>query len=266
MSSSFNRTPVLKIRETETAFKGRMKTYVIDNSAGIKEPAQFLKIARSLSSDKIKEQMDDKNLKVNVVLLAEYKKLVNNLETTQDMNFKTKNTIILPTANVNKILELKEKNILTEMEEFEAKGSGWSLKKIISIELRINNHLPLRGSSFIELPKMINAKKAVLNIYNPNDNKCFLWSILAKLYPVDPKDNPNRLHHYERFEHHFDVELRGIEFPVKLDKIKMFEKRSGISINVYSYEKKNQRLYSVPSANYKRRKGPTCGSTLCKTR
>lgn len=111
------------------------------------------------------------------------------------------------------------------------------MSKILSLELRINRYVPLKGSSYIELPAKIKAKKAAINVLN-NDQKCFLWSILAALHPVNSKNNPERIHHYREFEHEFDQELEGIEFPVSLDKVKLFEKRTGISINVYAYDEK----------------------------
>lgn len=91
------------------------------------------------------------------------------------------------------------------------------------------------GSSFIELPKKISDKKAVVNIQN-NDHKCFLWSILASLHPAP--NHVERVINYEQYVNDLDYALKGIEFPVKLDKLKLFEKRTNISINVYSFDEK----------------------------
>lgn len=62
-------------------------------------------------------------------MLAEYKKPVNNKEITQEMNLKPKNIVIHPTDTIEEYVKEKEKKIATEMEEFETKGSGWTLKK-----------------------------------------------------------------------------------------------------------------------------------------
>lgn len=105
-----------------------MKTYAIENTPGIKDPKQFHETARPLVIAKIKEQVEEKNLKINLVLLAEYKKPVNNEEITQEMNFKTKNIVVHPTDTIEEYVKEKEKKIATEMEEFETKGSGWTLK------------------------------------------------------------------------------------------------------------------------------------------
>lgn len=80
----------------------------------------------------------------------------------------------------------------------------------------INQHVPLRGSSYIELPKKISDQQAVINITN-NDQKCFLWSILASIHPA--ANNVERVNN-EQYIHDFDYALKGIEFPVRLDKSK----------------------------------------------
>ena len=45
------------------------------------------------------------------------------------------------------------------MEEFEIKGSQWKLNRILKMELRINKYNPLRGASYIPVPKVLANKK-----------------------------------------------------------------------------------------------------------
>ena len=40
-------------------------------------------------------------------------------------------------------------------------------------------------------------KKAIINTQN-DDNKCFLWSVLAHIYPTDK--NPERVSKYKKYE------------------------------------------------------------------
>lgn len=69
------------------------------------------------------------------------------------------------------------------MEEFVHRGSNWRMNKVNKMELNIVRYLPLSGSSYITLPSKLQAGKSIINIKN-DDNKCFLWSILAAIYPV----------------------------------------------------------------------------------
>lgn len=66
------------------------------------------------------------------------------------------------------------------------KGSGFSLGSIDGMLLNINKYNPLGGSSYIPLPVWIENKKATINVQN-YDEKCFMYSILAKL--VKPENS-----------------------------------------------------------------------------
>ena len=57
----------------------------------------------------------------------------------------------------------------------------------------------MRASSYLSLPKELNAKRGCLNILN-NHEKCFLWSILASLHPVEWSIHPDRVTKYQEYE------------------------------------------------------------------
>ena len=119
------------------------------------------------------------------------------------------------------------------IDEFEGKGSGFRFQSNMALELNVAKYKPLAGTSYVELPDFIKHKLAIINVINHNDNKCFLWSVLAALYP--PKANPNRLSHYKSQEH--KIKTQGIlTYPVDLLQIPHFEKVNQISINVFGLE------------------------------
>ena len=69
-----------------------------------------------------------------------------------------------------------------------------------------------------------------------NDDKCFLWSVLAGLNPVAV--HPDRVSHYKDFEN--DLNLAGIAFPVRACKrtFQRFERQNpGVALSVFLYEK-----------------------------
>ena len=112
---------------------------------------------------------------------------------------------------------------------------------IDSYRININRYDPLRAGSFMELPKILASKKAIINVKNEKDDKCYLWSILAGLFPVD-KD-PQRVTKYKKYEHIFDQALEGMEFPMKVQNNNKFVNRvnklilieGGLSINIYHH-------------------------------
>lgn len=88
------------------------------------------------------------------------------------------------------------------------------------------------GSSYINLPKCIAAKHACINVMNL-DERCFLWSLLSALYPVQKK--PHRPSQYlQNITKIFNIS--NIRFPTPLCDIEKFESQNDISINVYGLE------------------------------
>ncbi|CAB4024062.1 Gastrula zinc finger, partial [Paramuricea clavata] len=107
------------------------------------------------------------------------------------------------------------------------------LERMAYSDLNMAKYTPLKASSYIPLPKKLKTKKAIVNIKN-TDNKCFMWSVLAALHPIEYNRKPERLHHYKEFENVLD--FSGIEFPVTIDKIGKFESQNNISVNVFGFE------------------------------
>ena len=118
----------------------------------------------------------------------------------------------------------------------QVEGSGWRFHSIIRLELHIVDYNPLRGETWIALPKALANKNAIINLKN-KDNKCFMWSVLRKLNLT--KDNPGRIDKKLK-EKENTLNMEGIEYPVSLKDIDKFEKQNpSISITVLGYEGKS---------------------------
>ncbi|XP_008178595.1 uncharacterized protein LOC103307910 [Acyrthosiphon pisum] len=78
--------------------------------------------------------------------------------------------------------------LLREEADFKQKGSGWSLKVIETMQLRINIVNPLKGGTYIDLPKHVKDKRAIINVKN-SDNKCFKYALLSKFDNRSNKTN-----------------------------------------------------------------------------
>src|SRR5437868_6150443 len=99
------------------------------------------------------------------------------------------------------------------------------------MEIRTAEYRPFHGSSYIPLPSELKNKHAIVNVQN-QDEKCFVWAVLASLYPV--QKNSNRVSKYE--QHLAELDIDGFEFPIKKHQIKSFEKKNNISINVFGWD------------------------------
>ena len=116
-----------------------------------------------------------------------------------------------------------------EVEQFTNIGSGWTLTAILRFVIRIGQYRPLVGSSFVPTPKSLMAKRALINVYNPDDNMCFAWAVLSALYPSEK--HSERINKYR--PHLNSINLTGMKFPVPVNQVSRFEKNNPtISVNV----------------------------------
>ena len=128
--------------------------------------------------------------------------------------------------------ELNEsfKKMFESFEKYISESSGWVLKKVLHLIVHTVIYSPLSGSSYIQLPQKLRHSRSVLNIRN-EDQKCFLWNILASLHP---SDSP-LVSDYEVYEN--ELNMRDINYPVSINRIKKFESSNpSISVNVFACE------------------------------
>jgi len=118
---------------------------------------------------------------------------------------------------------------------------------ISGITLKFTRNQPLRGGSYIDLPKWISNKNACVNIKN-NDNECFKWCLLGILH-VQNKD-PQRVSKYYQYVNSIN-EPEDVEYPVKIKDIHKWEEcNPNISINVFYPTDDNQLMIAYRTKNY----------------
>ena len=100
--------------------------------------------------------------------------------------------------------------ILEEIAKFISKDSDVRFHSVIKLELHTVEYVPLRGDTWIPLPKELPNKKAIINMKN-EDNKCFLWCVLRSL---NPKEHNTEILDKKLKENTLNME--GIEYPVSL--------------------------------------------------
>ena len=112
-------------------------------------------------------------------------------------------------------------------------GSGWTVDEILHHYINITKYLPLRGNSYIPLPKKLqNSNKGLINLKN-EDDKCFLWCHVRHLNPQN-KD-PQRIKLTDK-EFAKKLDYSGITFPVTIKQIDRIEDQNKINISVFGYE------------------------------
>ena len=124
----------------------------------------------------------------------------------------------------------------------QAEGSGWVFLEVENLTLHTDIWDPIKGSSYIDLPPELKNKKAIINMKNKDNNKCFLWSVLRGLNPKN-KDAEKIDKDLKSKENTLNME--GIEYPVSLKDIKRFEKQNpDISVSVLGYSK-DEKIYPL---------------------
>ena len=64
-------------------------------------------------------------------------------------------------------------NLVSTIEDFQQRGSGWILDNLVALDLHLLEFDPLRATSYIPILTCTQNRKAVINIKN-KDEKCFL--------------------------------------------------------------------------------------------
>ena len=164
-----------------------------------------------------------------IVQLAFYKPFN---QTTTDWAcpyFQSKPMAILREEDVEPFLADAHAQLDKHVEKFTSNGSGWTLESVMSLSVNIAKYTPLKGSSYIELPKYLKDKKAIVNVKN-EDNKCLKWALLSALHPA--KKNPQRVNKYMQFK---ELRFTGVDFPVPLSQMPKVERLNDLAINVFGY-------------------------------
>lgn len=241
-SQAKHRSERVKWQEINSAFQSRIRTGLVVNLKHI-DPLTFLEDAQFLYTVRVKKALKTYHiLKINVDLCCEFSQ-VKGEEIVKDFkHFSTPNTVVDLATNLKDWWSTYvQDNIIVQLEDFQERGSGWSLTAIINLTINFNRHEPFRGSSFIPLPKDIESKKACINIIN-NDQACFAWAVVSALYPA--KNNLNKISSYPHYSNVLNID--GIVFPMTLSQIKKFELRNKLSINVFMLEPRKRVHRVVP--------------------
>ena len=118
--------------------------------------------------------------------------------------------------------------LMQNLDDEQLEGSGFVLNGIVNVILEIHKVNDIQASSWVELPEKDKNNKSIINI-KIDDQFCFLWCILAHLFPVE--DHENRTSSYSM--HLNKLNLEGLEFPMKGKDIPKFENLSNLNVNVF---------------------------------
>ena len=221
----------LKITETASALRGFARQFRIE---GIPRhaPREFMQMARR---DILKLMRENRQTRVRMILTFEMTRKELFSESMQILNsyFNSETVEILEGTDESEVYGTFSQTIEERIQNFNQRGSNWRFQRVLFLDVHFTDFIPLRGSTFLPLPRKIASKKPVINMKN-DDDLCFKWSVTRALHPVEK--NSERITKILKYQSE-RLDWSGLKFPVKLNQIAIFEKLNPqISINVFGFE------------------------------
>ena len=192
----------------------------------------------NIASHHLEEQINDllktsffPRYKFQLSYLAKFSKIVNGEENVfhkwvkSDFNYNHAQSAVGSYENVHNIL-------MQKLDDEQLEGSGFVLNGIVNVIMEVYKVNDIQASSWVELPEKYKNNKSIINIKN-DDQYCFLWCILAHLFPVE--DHKNRTSSYSMNLN--KLILNGLEFPMKIKDIPKFENLNNLNVNVFELTK-----------------------------
>ena len=113
------------------------------------------------------------------------------------------------------------------------RGSEFILDNVDLLYYKLHKISLNRGGSYIDSPKWLKNKKAIINPKN-NDGKCFQYALTVVLNYQNIKNNPERIPKIKSFMDQYN--WKEINFPPHKKDCKKFESCNiSIALNTYMY-------------------------------
>ena len=160
--------------------------------------------------------------KVSLSCKAKFTKKTDESEKIHSIQSHT--NVVLSHNQISDVLNKCFSFLVDQIEERYFEGSGLSLDRILHMDLHIYMTKVKKGACHKALPFKT---KAVINVKN-NDEKCFLWSLLAALHPP-VNDSVSRVTSYKKYESEIKIE----KYPVHITDIPKIEMDNNLRINVF---------------------------------
>jgi hypothetical protein len=108
-------------------------------------------------------------------------------------------------------------------------GSGWKLRRIPRLFLKIHKVRLPKGASYIPTPPCVNKpKNGLMNIRN-DDQECFKWCM--RYHQTEKKKHDDRISVLKKVQDKFNYE--GMNFPADFEDIRHFERTNHVAVFVY---------------------------------
>ena len=231
-------SPTIMLRKGETLRDGRIVNHYTINVTTNTSPLDYLNYIRG---SVVTFLDNNRQNKVGLNLVCEMIKVDHAtgeiIDTDDRATFRSNLESVFGTTDLVILYEKMTGKILESFATYLKNGSGWILKSVVRAEITLARLRPLRGSSYMELPKSIRKKQAIINMKNKDDVYCFKWANTRAQNPVDGKHGKPERVTKELRKQAEELNFDGIEFPTPCSErmFKKFEKNNKINVSVFGY-------------------------------
>ena len=223
----------ISIPERSKALRGNVQSYDVPIVNSYDPSIQLCSTKRAIFDLLMGKLKDKRGFKYNTTLRVRLSKLTENEPIYREPYFNAGPFTVTNRVDIEESIDNGIERILELIAVWLSEGSGWVFESVLLHIINIVSYFPLRGTSYIELPKeLCHPKKTLVNPKN-KDNRCFLWCHIRHLNPQ--KKDPQRIKISDR-EYVKRLDYTGVTFPVTLSDIKRIEKQNEINVSVFGYK------------------------------
>ena len=196
-------------------------------------PQNFLRDIRGTVIPFIRERPENKVCLILVCEMERTNPATGEVVQTEESYFRTLQEPVYSSTDLETMYERMSTKMLEAFSAYLKNGSRWTLKRVLKLNITFSKNKPVKGSSYILLPKGLRGTGCLINVQNKKDHYCFVWSILRELHPRE-----NNKHRIEDLKEYFnELNLDGIEFPTLFSErtFKKSEKNNDISLLVFGH-------------------------------
>ena len=213
-----------QVSKTVASLKAHFKILKLDVQQKIVDPMSFVMKKCANTAALIDSEITNQG--ISRVGLCLQVKLLKPLDAdTLFTHFSSRLMRVVESIDDEKFDELLDQ-VLRQLNVCFPGGSSWVLEKLICLDIKFCKTNLLAGSCYLPIPaKLFSLRRSSLIIRNLFDNFCFIYCLLAFLYP--PKQNHGRPSMYkDKFNR---LILEKSSMPMELSDIAPFEKKNQLS-------------------------------------
>jgi len=199
-----------------------------------------------------------KGLKYDIKMVVQLQKLKDKTVVHSQPCFRSPSRIILSPSSITESLTKTRESILNAFDCYMKDGSGWTLGRVIFSETNvykfslgrakgIGGGRPPKHSKLLLPLRFRRNKHCFLSILT-TDDKCFLYCVLAALFPPERGSKFKRnARDYLKYVKELDTSM--LTYPTPTNVIPYFEEKNNLTINVVGFNKKEELVFLHKSDN-----------------